>query len=1065
MVKNLLKKGCLVVSVLLGLGSNVQAQETSVTFNVSDEGKTLTISGQGDLTTYQTTDFSARVFSDKAVGYVFTDDKGTKVNAGDSYSANNIYYQANYEYTKVCDGEPTGWNGPFGQVTSNKTWKEDKITNLYKGYYSPYNTSVVLQSKVKVGDGVSANAWNNDQYSDMSVYFLSSEELSGEKIVSLSELESQGVTLISKVELQKYYESNVTYTMRADAFKSSDGGKTYTGLTNGETYTWTPGEVFYTGTATFSQIEDNGAFFGTRDTEGLHSDYIKADETPYTFAQLLQKKIASGSYETVKFNKTSSEDLLINNDIVSKILFITETNDWWTKISYNVNLKTLDLGAATCTDFSKETFAANGAHGYPALETLTLPLNESKETPANVVSYLQGQNFKLTHVIVPEGYEKIGANTFETGAGVNLLTNVTLPNSLTEIGEKAFFNAGNLASIELGANLTYIGKEAFMGTGLTSISFPENLDKIDDGAFYDLNIANLVFNEKLRFIGNSAFALPSEQTETVLMIPASVKYIGPFAFNFRQYQDVYFQGTKAPLMPVGKAIFHSDWGEGTAFSAHTLMGNSGFNPASGDLRDDAYGEGFANRENYKSSTGVYFCIMHYPSSTSDEDAKDFTDTSRTYETCPEGGKWDHANTPLTVGKEGADPEFKAGMPNASYNGIKVDYGYQDTYLGRQYIWPSQIQWVRSYIVNSYGYNWDGVTKYRSKLTEEDYATLKEAGFVADTDGGQYTKDELCKIAHMGTRRFVLVDDDSRSTPDYKIMMKPGQWWTLCVPFNMTKKQVLDTFGADTQLCLFNKVTRDLGVNGKNKIVLYFTQDVLNHSTKNADGTKMKDANGMWSADIATAKDNVANDDVVLWAHESYMIKPYNGEQSNQDAVFVVKKYEAVEGDPLPTVVESTTAVQSRQASKTKKYRFVGNYLGDENARATKETIPQYSYVYANTKSDPVYKFRFYTGNTSTWKPNKSLVQTCDRNGGMDDYNNFFGIDKSTPLPAGSKQASVFGGENFGETTGIEDVTIVAGTDTLTPVFNLEGKMVSSNGDAAGLPAGIYVKNGQKFMVK
>lgn len=150
MVKNLLKKGCLVVSVLLGLGSNVLAQKTSVTFNVSDGGKTMTISGQGDLTTYQTTDFSARVFSDKAVGYVFTDDKGTKVNAGDSYSANNIYYQANYEYTKVCDGEPTGYNGPFGLVNSKKTWKEDKITNLYKGYYSEWNTSVVLQSKVKV---------------------------------------------------------------------------------------------------------------------------------------------------------------------------------------------------------------------------------------------------------------------------------------------------------------------------------------------------------------------------------------------------------------------------------------------------------------------------------------------------------------------------------------------------------------------------------------------------------------------------------------------------------------------------------------------------------------------------------------------------------------------------------------------------------------------------------------------------------------------------------------------------------------------------------------------------
>ena len=166
--------------------------------------------------------------------------------------------------------------------------------------------------------------------------------------------------------------------------------------------------------------------------------------------------------------------------------------------------------------------------------------------------------------------------------------------------------------------------------------------------------------------------------------------------------------------------------------------------------------------------------MHYPSSTSDEDAKDFTDTSRTYETCPEGGTWDYANTPLAVGKEGADPEFKEGMSNAPYIGTKVDYGYQDTYLGRQYIWPSQSQWVRSYIVNSYGYNWDGVTKYRSNLTEEDYATLKEAGFVVGTGEGQYTEDELCKIAHMGTRRFVLVNGDSKSTPEYKITMKPGQ---------------------------------------------------------------------------------------------------------------------------------------------------------------------------------------------------------------------------------------------------------------------------------------------------
>ena len=1002
------------------MGSNVQAQETaSVTF--TEDGKTLTISGQGDLTTYQ-------AVSDELK---FTPDAYTKVDCSNNQKVSaTTVYDVNDTYKADYPQKITSLYPDYVSADVAYSWNEDKIGGLF--YTTDWgNTWKAVQSSDKVDLG---NRWEDgNEYSKYST----TEDKSGR-------------ILMADFKKGNYYTTSLTNV----TFKSEKIDNLY--VVSDNKYVKLAADAKYKDTESYYYFLGNWSQYREiNEADLIRMGYL--EHPTEGVAQMLNYMLTkSNTYEKIQFANVGTGAMTINKDIVKAILYPSATA--------NSVLTTLDLGAATCKDFSKETFAANGAQGYSALETLTLPLNESKETPAQVVFYLQGQNFKLTHVIVPEGYGKIGANTFYTGGGVTLLTNVTLPNSLTEIGEKAFLYAGKLASIELGANLTYIGKEAFVGTGLTSISFPENLDKIDDGAFYGLNITNLVFNEKLRFIGNSAFALPSEQTETVLMIPASVKYIGPFAFNFRQYQDVYFQGTKAPLMPVGKAIFHSNWGEGTAFSAHTLMGNSGFDPSSGNLRDDAKGEGFANRENYKNGR-VYFCIMHYPSSTSDEDAKDFTDTSRTYETCPEGGTWDYANTPLAVGKEGADPEFKTGMSNAPYIGTKVDYGYQDTYLGRQYIWPSQSQWVRSYIVNSYGYNWDGVTKYRSNLTEEDYATLKEAGFVVGTGEGQYTEDELRKIAHMGTRRFVLVNGDSKSTPEYKITMKPGQWWTLCVPFNMTKKQVLDTFGADTQLCLFNKVTRDLGVNGKNKIVLYFTQDVLKHSTKNADGTKMKDANGMWSADIATAQDNVADDDVVLWAHESYMIKPYNGEQSNQDAVFVVKNYEAVEGNPLPTVVQSATTVQSRQASETKEYRFVGNYLGNENARATKVTIPQYSYVYANTRSDPVYKFRFYTGNTSTWKPNKSLVQTNDRNGGRDDYNNFFGIDKSTPLPAGSKQASVFGGENFDETTGIEDVTIVAGTDTLTPVFNLEGKMVSSNGDAAGLPAGIYVKNGQKFMVK
>lgn len=1088
MVKNLLKKVCLVVSILIGLGSNVQAQETSVTFKVSDGGKTLTISGQGDLTTYQTTDFSARVFSDKAVGYVFTDDKGTKVNAGDSYSANNTYYQANYEYTKVCDGEPTSWNGPFGQVTSNKPWKEDKITNLYKGYYSSYNTSVVLNAKVKVGDEVSAEVWSNDKYTDMSVYFLSSKEISGEKTVSLSELESQGVTLISKVELQNYYESNVTYTMRADAFKSSDGGKTYTGLTNGKTYTWTPGEVFYTGTATYSQIKDNGAFFGT---EGSHSDYIKADETPYTFAQLLQKKIASGSYETVKFKKASSEDLLINNDIVSKIRFITETKDWGTQINYNSNLKTLDLGAATCTGFSKETFAAADGvyvHGTPALTNLTLPLTNktsvlSESTGTKVdkmvvpTQVLSRFNSVPTTVTIPEGYDRVGDEAFANSS----ITNIIFPKSLTLIGESAFENCTKITSITLNEGLENIGKKAFMGTSLTALKFPSTLQIIHDEAFRNCFIYGLKFNAGLKFIGKGAFALlKNEKAETTLEIPASMRYIGAIAFGARSYQDVFFYGENAPLMPFGTI---ENWSAtASAFDEVTLMGNNGFDDSKGEIRDDA-NAGYANRENYKSQQGVYFCLFHYPKDLKDEQRAAYTDITRVYKTVDEGqtfyyGKNDHNSYSYhEVGQEETDLSF------GSYTAPKrTSLGFQDTYLGRQYIWPSQDAWRRSYVVNSLGFNWNGKDRYLPTLSKEDLAVLAYAGYKvadgdhpADKEKGYYALDDLRMMAHMGTRQFVLVNEDvnvdkePEVEPTYPINIKGGQWWTICVPFDMTKKQVDNVFGEGTHVCRFNKVERVVNSEKKVKsIKLFFTNDVYVHKST-------KDKEGHYTTSTGTS---VADDDIVIYAHESYMIYPTKN-SDDPNGMYNISDYTLVTGSPLPTLVEATELFTggakesaSGDASWNKEYRFVGNYQTEvavsvsedaQNSEAVardikKVTVPQYSYIYAKKKKTPKAQFWFYTGKEMLWGANKCVVQATARDGGKSDFNTYFGGNGS----ARAKEFSFFGKDD--EVTGIENVEIIAGNENDTQiVYNLNGQVV--NGNLNSLQKGIYIKNGKKFMVK
>ena len=1110
-------KKVLFTSILLlsavSFGGNIYAQDTaggnapevttpsttqpSVKFTA--DGNTLTISGQGDLTSYMTTDYSARVFTNNAVGFVFADADGkTPVAAGESYNAGKTYYQAEYSYAKVWENEPAGWNTYFGEVISKKEWKEDKIANLYHGYMN-WEGKVVLDYKVSSSSSTDNfnTAIDATKYPGKSQYFVSTGDVNLNDPVGVDELESKGVSFVSFAELNDYVNSDVTYQVKdVKLFLSTDGGKTFKGLTSGINYKWASGDVFYQGTASYTQIESNEAFFGTN---GEHADFIKADDTKLSVAQLTLLKIQQGAYENVVFkNESTTEPLLIDKSIIRAIMYPEFIANGAHKA--NITLVKFDLGEATVSDFSDrqmflptdqstDNYIATDSKNGLALQSLTFPLTSKtvvySETekanvkkmvlPTDVMSGLNGC-LKLTEVTIPYGYERIANQSFKD---CSFVTKVNFPETLQLIGDEAFLN-NSFASVDLSkTKVENIGKDAFRGgreSKLSSVAFPSTLRIVNDGAFYGSHIKNIKLNAGLRYIGKAAFALTEYETESVLEIPASVRYIGPAAFNFRQYQDVYFYGETAPLMPLGSATdYNQVWTDCTAFSEHTLDGNTGFQPAQKSGLGDDVNTGYANRENYISG-GVYFCVLHYPKNFAyEKNRATYTDVTRVYRTDPDKNQFHKDDIDGPDGPKGADmvgqepEEIRFGQCVA---GKRVNWGYQDTYLGEQYIWPSQAQFTRAYATASNGLCWDGVTKYPAEkdietyLSEDDIATLRYAGYEIGTGEGQYSKADLAKLAHIGTRQFVLanadvnVDTEEDKEPEYNIVMKPGQWWTLCVPFNMTRKQVLETFGADTQLYFFSDVERHT-INGKNSITLMFTKNALNVSSTDDEGNKLKGEDGKWLHN--SMEDNVDDDNVVIWAHESYMIKPMNGQDSDKDATFVVKNYAPVVGNPLPTVVLAHGDDQLQEEDYSKEYRFIGNYLGSTDNN--KVVIPKYSYVYGKTAKEPVYKFRFYTGTTSVWKPNKSLVQSHDRLGGLLDYNNFFGADKSSTLPQSAKQASIFGEENFGETTGIDDVTIIAGNEVLTPIFTLDGKMVSANGSVNGLAKGVYVKAGKKFVVK
>ena len=845
------------------------------------------------------------------------------------------------------------------------------------------------------------------------------------------------------------------------------------------------------------KIEDNNAYFE-------ENPFLLEEKTvDVYFSTKLAQTITSGNFETVKFeNNSSSDALTINSAIIGKILFVEKTSNGYTWTDINENLKELDLGQATCTDLSSETFSTTGKNGTQNLTSLTLPLtvktsvkSESTSTMVEKMvlpSKVLGEYYpNITTVTIPEGYDRLGDKAFFERSKI---TTFNLPSTLTVIGNFAFQNCSSLASIELNKGLENIGKQAFYGTGVSSVTFPSTLRIIDDGAFMVLNdLKDIKLNEGLKFIGNSAFLLNRALPQTTLEIPVSVRYIGPFAFANREYQDVFFYGENAPLMPLGDSPYDQQCKNGTAFGANTLMGNNGFNDGydrkEGDLMDDARHDGYANRENYKNQ-GYYFTILHFPKGLSDEARAKYTDITRRYQTkqteagqFPFGKAYDESNpdncNPNSYAIVGKEQTPLTWSSNVSLTASKVvSLGYQDTYLGMQYVWPSQEQWTRSFVVNSNGYNWDGITKYPSDdeiqngyLSEDDIATLEYAGYKIGTGEGQYSTEKLASIAHMGTRQFVLAnadvnkDEDEKKEPEYPINIKGGQWWTLCVPFNMTKKMIDDTFGENTEVCLFDKVVREINYKtNKNRIVLYFTQNVYKHKTE------PKNANGTWNFNSAVPAP--ANDEIVIYAHESYMIHPT---KTDEDAKFVVKNYTPVVGSPTPTVVNGKNQIvgSSSDIRDDVPYRYVGNYLAKvdvqtetqaNNGVATQSTtevkIPRYSYVFAKAGNEAP-KFWFLNSDKMVWQPNKCVVQTNSRGDGALDYEEFFDYNAS-----GAKQASFFGEDFIDTPTSIEDeMVIIAGEGSDAAVYSLDGTLVNTTGELTGLAKGVYIKGGKKYVVK
>ena len=538
----------------------------------------------------------------------------------------------------------------------------------------------------------------------------------------------------------------------------------------------------------------------------------------------------------------------------------------------------------------------------------------------------------------------------------------------------------------------YASSHTFMPDGNTRISckkfvFPHTNDGIVPDYFSacfqrtNSQLETVIIPNGYKSIGKKAF---NNTTIKHITLPNSLESIGEEAFvechnlktiafpaGLKTIGDKAFNNTK--LMDVyflGKEapIVGND-----AFDAGTYTGNGGFAPTNysdehpiGDVKN-----GYAERRNYINGANT-FGLLHLRADLTNEQRAKYTDITRDYKV----EKIDENN------------------PNSFYK------AFYDLYYGEMKIWPGRVSYEKTFNDAVAGKLWNGTTTY--------------------------DKDK-----YMGLHKFTITVSNvyNDDTEKWKFGKKGQQWWTICVPFNMTKAQVTAVFGANTEVCKMNEVVRN---KEKRRITLKFKDDQYK---------------------------NAASDDaIVIKAHEAYMIFP----TASPTLDLTFEGYQLEEGSPIPTIISAT-----EEGSVTENggytYRFIGNYLSTWNANENNGVgkpiyMPQYTYFLGAKGGKHV--FFYQTGTTGKWNPFSATVQVFK---GQTN----FGIDDSFVTESGAKTASFFGTEDDSHTTGIEDVTIEAGNNPATSVvYTLDGRIARRGQQALnGLKSGIYIVNGKKIVVR
>lgn len=384
------------------------------------------------------------------------------------------------------------------------------------------------------------------------------------------------------------------------------------------------------------------------------------------------------------------------------------------------------------------------------------------------------------------------------------------------------------------------------------------------------------------------------------------------------------------------------------------------------------------------------------------------------------------------------PNTVTAAEEAKYTDVTRQYSIVDEEHntdgdGNVLIWPTHAEFGQAYTQATQGLLWDGTTTY-------------------DTD-------------YQGWHEFVLSGNHDPENPDPSwnfSKIKDNDWWTLCVPFNMTKKQFTDVFGGGAGDPIIKTMDRVVRNSDNNKITVYFDTDLYAAAT--------------------------GDDDIVIKKHESYLIKPYMDDAKLAQAARVFSDAELKpEGGVWPILRTKLAEKQGAvEEAESYNYTFMGGYIDAPR--------PAYCYYLGVKDGKAAFKWQTTASTKNSWKAYTSIIvvglvgekatdsetlnTTSEHNAnvqidkhaeetinGENYYFSFLNDLDDFATSAGVKEMSLsfVSVDEEGNATAITRVNGEEFDGKANAVYSISGQNMGNS--VNGLAKGMYIINGKKYMVK